>query len=137
MACTDYPLCKRGYYGGNAVPIIMCGVDGSPCVFQRYCTDLKRNIHASAYVNCREVNRLTEEKEIKNQEVKKDYMNQKPDKFEICPVMYVGNTMYINFLGFGITYENKEHIKTPAVKISYSSEIGKPDFKFTVLENAI
>ncbi|MEG1725909.1 MAG: hypothetical protein RR313_10995 [Anaerovoracaceae bacterium] len=80
---------------------------------------------------------MTEEKEIKNQEVKKDYVTQKTDKFEICPVIYVGNTMYINFLGFGITYENEEHIETPTVKILYSSEIGKPDFKFYVLENAI
>ncbi|MEG1724472.1 MAG: hypothetical protein RR313_03690 [Anaerovoracaceae bacterium] len=80
---------------------------------------------------------MQEEKEIKNQEVKKDYVSQETDNFEICPAMYVNDTMYINFLGFGITYENKEHIKTPTVKISYSSEIGKPDFKFTVLENAI
>lgn len=135
MPCTDYPLCKRGYYEGKAVPIIICGVDGSPCAFQRYCTDLKRNIHASAYVNCREVSRLTEIKETKRQKSKHKIAESGIDKFEICPAMYVGDTMYINFLGFGITYDNKENIKTSTVKVLYHSEIGKPDFEFTVLEN--
>ncbi|MEG1621092.1 MAG: hypothetical protein RR322_04185 [Oscillospiraceae bacterium] len=137
MACVEYPLCKRGYYGGDGVPIIMCNGDNLPCAFQRHCTDLKRSIHTSAYTICKGVSRLDEEKEIKNQQVKKNCTSQKTDKFEICPVIYAENTMHINFLDFGITYENKEHIKTPTVKVLYSGKIGNPDFKFSVLENSI
>lgn len=54
------------------------------------------------------------------------------EKSEMCKVIYVDDLIYVNFKGFGLIVKNENNYNAPEIKVFYSGEIGKPNFKFRI-----
>lgn len=76
---------------------------------------------------------MEEIKEADNKETKVEKKQSK--KIKICKVIFndkINGILHVDFEGFGIQVNCKEEKDT--VKIQYTSEIGKPDFTFTLVK---